>query len=156
MTELPTEQIQPQTAETRWTSERIIKLATLIPAALLVLLFFFVFVLALGNAEGAASFMGYFRDLLLIVLSLQGILIFVSLSVFLVQIARFFNMLNHEVRPLTEEAKSALATVKQTTQFVAKHGAEPFIQTQSFLAGLIAFLRELLQWRKLFRKKEMP
>ncbi|MDW8173717.1 MAG: hypothetical protein RML73_14670 [Anaerolineae bacterium] len=136
--------------------QRAIKVAAFVLIGLVVALFFFAFILALGNAEGAASFMGYFRDLLMIVLSLQGILIFAGLAIFFVQLARFFNLLNHEMKPLAEEAKSALATVKQTTQFVTKHGVEPFIQTQSFLAGLVAFLRELFRWRKLFRKKETP
>lgn len=156
MAEAEPQNVQSEGRPGGWTTQRVIQVAAFVLIGLIVLLFLFAFLLALGNAEGAASFMGYFRDLLMIVLSLQAILIFAGLAIFFVQLARFFNTLNHEVKPLTDEAKSALTTVKQTTQFVAKHGAEPFIQTQSFLAGLIAFLRELFQWRRLFRRKDTP
>jgi len=149
-----TEVTEASASEASWTAERVVKWAAVGLIGLVVVLFFFAFVVALGNAEGAASFMGYFRNLLLIVLTLQGILIFAGLAVLFIQMARFFNLLSHEMKPLSEEARSALATVKQTTQFVAKHGSEPLIQVQAFLAGLSAFVRELLRWRHLFRRKD--
>lgn len=89
MAEAEPQNVQSEGRPGGWTTQRVIKVAAFVLIGLIVLLFLFAFLLALGNAEGAASFMGYFRDLLMIVLSLQAILIFAGLAIFFVQLALF-------------------------------------------------------------------
>ena len=141
-------EIEKQSA---WTLTRAVTAAAIVLIALILGLFVLALIVALSNAEGAASFMTYVKDILVIVAVMQLILIVTALAVFIIQLARFFNLLYHEVKPMTEETKATLATMRQTTEFIAKRGTEPIIQAQSFMAGLIAFLREIFRFGRLFK-----
>jgi hypothetical protein len=117
-------------------------------------LFLFALVMALMNAEGAASFFGYLRDLISIALTLTGLLIMIGLGVILIQAARFVNLLRSEVKPITDDAQEAAKNVKTTSEFVQKEAVEPIIQSQAFFAGLLKFLREIVSITRLLRRRD--
>ena len=119
-----------------------------------VVLFLVALVAALQNAEGAASFFGYLRDLVSISLTLTGLLIMIGLGVILIQAARFVNLLRSEVKPITHDAQEAAKNVKTTSEFVQKQAVEPIIQSQAFLAGLLRFLREIVSITRLLRRRD--
>lgn len=140
------------TTTTKWSFQRVVVVSTLGMVGLVVLLFVVALVFALADAEGAANFFRYVRDVFLVVLSVQCVLIVLSFALLLLQVARFFVLVKSEVKPIAQEARETVKTVRQSAAFLGKQGAEPIIKGKSFLAGLLAFIRELFAWRKLFRK----
>src|SRR5688572_24603366 len=90
---------------------------------------------AVLDPEGAAAYWSYFRNLVEIILSMGAVLIFVALGIFIVQVARFINLLYSEIRPISEDAKLAVKNVRVTAEFVQKHGIMPIIRFQAFLTG---------------------
>lgn len=130
------------------------RLAAIVLVAIYLGLFVFAVVMAFSNAEGAASFFGYLGDLINIAFTLTGILIVIGSAVVLIQAARFINLLRSEVSPITHDAQEAAKNVRTTSEFVQKQAVEPVIQSQSFLAGVVAFLREIFRLSRLFRKRD--
>jgi TRAP-type C4-dicarboxylate transport system permease small subunit len=109
---------------------------------------------AVIDPEGAAAYWSYFRNLVEIILSMGAVLIFVALGVFIVQVARFINLLYSEIKPISEDTKLAVKNVRVTAEFVQKHGIMPIIRFQAFLTGLIAFLSELIHLTRILQQRE--
>lgn len=124
---------------------------TLLPIVAYLGVFVWGLVSALLDPQGAAAYWAYFRNLIEIILAMAAILIFVALGVFVVQIARFINLLRSEIKPISEDAKLAVKNVRVTAEFVQKHGIAPIIRLQAFLAGLIAFLSEIIRVSRLLQ-----
>lgn len=110
-------------------------------------------VIAIANPAGAAGFFEYVRNLLLIVLTIQGILIITALALLLIQLARFVNLLRSEAQPLASDTREAMRNVKVTTQFASREAVGPIIKTQSFMSGLFVFTREIFKIGRLVRRK---
>ncbi len=83
------------------------------------------------------------RDIFIIVMSLQAILIIVALAALIVQVARLFNLLNNEIKPILDNALEATDTARGTARFVGSNVTEPLVQSKSFLAGFAVFVREM-------------
>ncbi len=84
------------------------------------------------------------RDIVIIFLAVEGLLIGLALTVLLVQLAVLINLLQHEVRPILQETQETVHTLKGTAQFLSRHAAEPVIKANQFLAmarGVAALFR---------------
>lgn len=133
----------------RWT---FIIVGTII--ALYIVLFLFGLISAIVNVEWAGPFFAYFRNLILLLLSMTSILVVVGAGVLIIQVARFVNLLKSEVQPITRDAQEAIKNVRTTTEFVQKNAVEPIIQTSSFLVGLLTFLREIARLSRLLQQRD--
>ena len=126
---------------------RLIKLAALILLLLIVLLLVGALVAALTAAATWAPVIQIFRDVLLVALLLESLLIIAAVTVLLLQVAGFLIMLKSEVKPILDNARETTRLGKATAQFINSNAVDPVIQVKSFLAGLLAFLRELILLR---------
>src|SRR6266487_1725141 len=71
----------------------------------------------LSNSEGVASMFRILRDFFIIVLALQGILISVALVVLILQLTALINLLRNEIKPIVDETRQTMTTVRGTAQF---------------------------------------
>ncbi len=126
---------------------RLIKFTAVVGLLFIVLLLLGALVAALTDAAAWAPVIQIFRDVLLVVLLLESLLIIAAVSVLLLQVAGFFIMLRSEVKPILDNARETTRLGKATAQFVNTNAVDPLIQIKSFLAGLLAFLRELILLR---------
>ena len=126
---------------------------TLIPLLFFVLIFAFAFWRAWVDPDGSAAYFEYIRGLFEMITSIAIILIIISIGVLIIQIARFINLLRSEVKPITEDTKQAIKNVRATSEFVQKNAVKPVISAQSFIAGLIAFLRELSHISRILQRR---
>jgi hypothetical protein len=139
---------------TGWTLTKVVTWAVGGFIGLLLLLFVLAAIYAWTNdAVEAASRMDYWRNLISIFISLQIIVIVVAIGILIVQIARFVNLLRSEVKPITQDAQQTAQTARATAEFVSKHSVEPVIKTLSFTAGLLAFLREIVQLGRILKRQ---
>ncbi len=91
------------------------------------------------------------RDIVIILLAVEGLLIGLALTVLLVQLAVLINLLQHEVRPILESTQETVHTLKGTAEFLSRHAAAPVIkvnQTLAMVRGLAALLRRKPSSRK--------
>lgn len=136
-----------------WSIQRITIVSVGALLAVYVLLFVIGLIVAIAFGEGAARWFGYFKDLVNIAVSVSTLVIVVGVGVLVIQVARFVNLLRSEVKPITEDAQTALAEVRTTAQFVQKHSVSPIIKGQSFLAGVLAFLREIIRLTQVLQRR---
>ncbi len=89
-----------------------------------------------NNASTAAPGVKVVRDLLIIVMALEMIVIGAALTVFLIQLARFVNLLSNEIHPLIASASDTVNAVRGTAIFLSKNLTEPIISIGSAIRGL--------------------
>lgn len=114
----------------------------------------FALIVSLTAAETWAPVVQIFRDILVVIFIVEGILVVGSIAILILQIARFVVLLQIEIKPILDNARETTRTTKATAQFVSKNSADPIIQIQSFFVGLAAFIRELLRIRRLIKPNE--
>ncbi|MCC7446476.1 MAG: hypothetical protein IT324_03620 [Anaerolineae bacterium] len=97
----------------------------------------------ISGSDGVAAAFRILRDFFIIVLALQGILISVALVVLILQLTALINLLRTEVKPIIDETRQTLTTVKGTSQFVSENVTSPVIRVAASVAGARAFIGEL-------------
>jgi len=76
------------------------------------------------------------RDVFVIFMALESLVIGVALVVLVVQLATLINLLQNEVRPMLESTNETLNTLRGTTAFLSENLVEPVIKLNEYLAGL--------------------
>jgi hypothetical protein len=76
------------------------------------------------------------RDIFIIVVALETLVIGVALVVLLVQLASLINLLQNEVRPILDATNETVKTLRGTTAFLSESLVEPVIKLNSYLASL--------------------
>lgn len=83
------------------------------------------------------------RDIFIIIVALESLVIGVALIVLIVQLASLINLLQNEVRPILNATSETVNTLRGTAEFLGENMVEPVIKLNGYLAGLRRML-ELL------------
>jgi hypothetical protein len=76
------------------------------------------------------------RDIFIIFMALESLVIGVALVVLIIQVASLINLLRNEVRPILEATIETVSTLRGTTAFLSENLVEPVIKLNTYLAGL--------------------
>jgi hypothetical protein len=76
------------------------------------------------------------RDIFIIFLAFESLVIGIALVVLVIQIASLINLLQNEVKPILEATNETVNTLRGTTAFLSENLVEPVIKMNSYLAGL--------------------
>ncbi len=76
------------------------------------------------------------RDIVIIFLALESVIIGLALIILIVQVASLINLLRNEVRPILQATSETVNTLRGTTEFLSENVVEPVIRLNSYLAGL--------------------
>lgn len=87
------------------------------------------------------------RDIFIIFMALESLLIGAALIVLIVQFASLINLLQNEVRPILNATNEAVNNLRGTAEFLGENVVEPVIKLNSYMAGLTRML-ELLGVKK--------
>jgi len=87
------------------------------------------------------------RDIFIIVVALESLVIGVALVVLIVQLAALINLLQNEVRPILKATNDTVNNLRGTAEFLGENAVEPVIKLNSYLAGLYRML-ELMGLKK--------
>jgi len=82
-----------------------------------------------------------FRDVFIIFMALESIVIGLALIILIVQIARLINLLQNEIKPIIDSTNETVSTLRGTTHFLSNNLVEPVIKLNEYLAGLGHFIR---------------
>jgi hypothetical protein len=76
------------------------------------------------------------RDIAIIVLALESIVIGVVLALLLWQVRSLTRLLQEEIKPILDSARQTVGTVKGTTNLVSETIVSPAIKVGSLFAGV--------------------
>lgn len=99
---------------------------------LLLLIIGGIILLAVAPAETTARV----RDIFIIVLALESLLLGVALIILIVQLAVLINLIQNEVKPILEATQETVNNLRGTTVFLSNNLVEPVIKLNEYLAGL--------------------
>ena len=87
--------------------------------------------LARSNSEVT----GQVRDIFIIILALESLLMGAALIILIIQLAVLSNLLQNEIRPILSSTKETIRTVKGTSQFLSERAVKPILSISGFIAG---------------------
>ncbi len=87
------------------------------------------------------------RDVFIIVVALESLVIGVALVVLVVQLASLINLLQNEVRPILKATSETVNNLRGTAEFLGENVVEPVVKLNGYLAGLNRML-ELMGIKK--------
>jgi len=76
------------------------------------------------------------RDIFIIVVALESLVIGVALVVLIIQLASLINLLQNEVRPILKATTDTVNNLRGTAEFLGENVVEPVIKLNGYLAGL--------------------
>jgi hypothetical protein len=95
----------------------------------------------LFRPETPVDQVGRIRDVFIIFMALESLLIGAALIVLVVQIASLINLLQNEVRPILEATNETVNHLRGTVEFLGENVVEPVIKLNSYLAGMQRMLK---------------
>jgi len=101
----------------------------------------------LMRPETSAENVERIRDVFIIFMALESLLIGVALIVLIAQFASLINLLQNEVRPILNATNETVNHLRGTAEFLGENVVEPVIKLNGYLAGLTRML-ELLGVKK--------
>jgi len=84
---------------------------------------------------------GKIRDVFIIFMALESILIGLALIILIVQIAQLINLLQNEIKPIIDSTNETVSTLRGTTQFLSDNMVKPVIKLNEYLAGMQQLFR---------------
>lgn len=87
------------------------------------------------------------RDIFIIVVALESLVIGVALIVLVIQLASLINLLQNEVRPILKATSDTVNNLRGTAEFLGENVIEPVVKLNGYLAGLYRML-ELMGLKK--------
>lgn len=139
---LPTSSVD---AETKKTQQQVrVWLIVLVAVLIVLLLGTAVFFLFRANPAVTTQI----RDIFIIVLSLEFMVLGAALVILVIQLAKLINLLQNEVKPILDATTETVNTLKGTTSFLSENLVEPVIKLNGYMAGL----KKALDLMNIFRK----
>jgi len=83
------------------------------------------------------------RDIFIIFLALESLIIGGALVILIVQLAGLVNLIQNELKPILKVTSETVNSLRGTTEFLGENLVEPVIKLNSYLAGIRKFLHLL-------------
>jgi hypothetical protein len=88
------------------------------------------------------------RDIFIIFLTLESLVIGVALVILVVQVTTLVNLVQNEIKPILKSTTETVNTLKGTTQFLSQNLVDPVIKVNSYTAGI----KRLVDLLNVFKK----
>lgn len=76
------------------------------------------------------------RDIAIVILALESIVIGVILAILVIQVIRLVKLLREEVLPILNSTQETVSTVRGTADFMSEHMVQPVVKVSSYAAGI--------------------
>ncbi len=130
----PPENPAPQTTssdDVKQSRQRVI-IATIVAVIILGLIIFGIVMLAVAP-EGTTARV---RDIFIIFMALESLVLGVALIVLIIQLATLINLLQNEIKPILDTTNETVNNLRGTTVFLSNNLVQPIIKMNEYLAGL--------------------
>ena len=115
--------------------------------AIIILAFLIAMIYLLVRPATPVEVVSRIRDVFIIVVALETLVIGVALIVLIVQLASLINLLQNEVKPILQATTDTVNNLRGTAEFLGENVVEPVIKLNGYLAGLYRML-ELMGVKK--------
>jgi hypothetical protein len=88
------------------------------------------------------------RDIFIIFMAIEFLLLGLALIILIVQLATLINLLQNEVKPILESTNETASTLRGTAVFLSENLTEPVIKLNEYIAAL----KRLIELMGFFRK----
>ncbi|MHB1006229.1 MAG: hypothetical protein ACYC3S_11385 [Chloroflexota bacterium] len=85
-----------------------------------------------------------FRDILIVVLFLESVIVITLLIVLVLQVSRLVSLIKGEVTPILTSVRRTTSTMQGTAEFVSETTVMPLIRVATALAATNRFVRSFL------------
>jgi hypothetical protein len=128
----------PQEIAARRSRERKLQLivAAVIAAVVVLAAGLVTAVYFLLRPETPADLVGRLRDVFIIVVAFESLLVGVALIVLVIQLASLINLLQNEIRPIIKSTNETVNTLRGTAQFLGESVVDPVIKLNTYLASM--------------------
>lgn len=126
-------------------------LGAIIGVFLLTLIVAVIFGIATGDSEDVSAIVAIIRDLFIILLAMQGMVVTLALVVLILQLAALINLFQNEVNPIVKNLQDTANTVKGTAEFLSENITAPVIETSAWVRGITTFTKEIAGLTKALR-----
>ena len=89
--------------------------------------------------------MAVLRDLAIILLAVESLVIGVVLVVLIWEVRTLAKLLREEIKPILDSADETVRTMRGTTTFVSETLVNPVVRASSFASGVLHALRILVR-----------
>lgn len=79
---------------------------------------------------------GHIRDIFIIFIALEALVIGVALVILMIQLAILINLLQHEIKPILQATNETANTLRGTAVFLSENVSEPVIKLNEYLAAI--------------------
>ena len=144
-----TDDLRPETNdqfELDQTSEINIRLWVFLASLFLIILIAGVVLAVIAMVQNPATTENI-RDIVIIFMAIESLLIGVALIVLIIQLARLTDLLVNDVKPILDSTNDTLGTIRGTTHFLSKNLVQPVVKMNSSFAA-IRRATELLRFRR--------
>lgn len=157
----PVPEEEPAGLFARWNKSSIfertaIVLVGIIALFVLALILSIIIGLLTGDSEDVAAIVTIIRDLFIILLAMQGMVMALALVILILQLATLINLLQNEINPITRNLQDVSETLKGTSEFLSDNVTAPVIESKAVFSGLSTFFREVRGLRKAIRPNHQP
>lgn len=158
-TTAPTNSVSNQDSENDESSSgmsvsRIVGLMAIGLIGFVLLCLIFALIVSLTASETWAPVIQIFRDIFIVIMVVEVILVIGAVAILILQIARMLIMLQSEIKPILDNARETTKATRATAEFVGKNATDPLIKLKTFFAGLTVFIRELLRINRVLNPKD--
>jgi len=145
-TPLPTPEATPQLTAEQLEQERQMK-RTMTGVIIGAIIFLVLLGVAIYFLLQPATPTDKIRDIFIIIVALESLIIGVALIVLVTQLASLINLLQNEVRPILKATNDTVNNLRGTAEFLGENVVEPVVKLNGYLAGLTRML-ELMGLKK--------
>jgi hypothetical protein len=139
----------------KWSIQRVVVIIAAMLTSTIVIIFVIGLLLTFSSPlEATALRLVYVRNIAIIVLFLEGLLVVGSLAVLIVQITRLINLVKKETKLLIGNAQDVVDSAKGTVEFVGDNVAQPVVQAGGIVAGARIIIRDIGGIRQALGKRE--
>jgi len=96
------------------------------------------------------------RDVFIIFMAFESLLIGFTLVILIVQLARLINLLQNEIKPIIDSTNETVSNLRGTAAFLSDNLSEPVIKLNEYLAGFTELFKVIGLARKHPKTKTTP
>jgi uncharacterized membrane protein YqhA len=133
------QQLEPQLSPEELRKQRLTTAGIIIAVVIVLGLFITGFVFLINPALTSYETVARLRDISIILMAIESIIISTALVILIIQIARLTNLIENEVKPILDATNETVSNLRGTTKFLSDNLVEPVIKLNEVLAVLSRF-----------------
>jgi uncharacterized membrane protein YqhA len=131
--------IEPELTPEELRKQRLTTAGIIIAVVIVLGLFITGFVFLINPALTSYETVARLRDISIILMAIESIIISIALVILIIQIARLTNLIENEVKPILDSTNETVSNLRGTTKFLSDNLVEPVIKLNEITAVLFRF-----------------